>query len=108
MVLWVLAPLAGPLVWAVLLGFLMTPLHRRLSARFNGRRGGAALVLVAAVVFGLALPLGLLGRVLAQQTLELVHALPKLVERAQASEGQLARWSTGAAAFARDVLHIKP
>ena len=37
-----LAPLAGPIAWAVTLGFLLAPLQRRLAKRFGDRPGAAA------------------------------------------------------------------
>jgi predicted PurR-regulated permease PerM len=71
----VLAPLLGMLGWAVVLAFILHPLHERLSRRLKGRRVvSAAILTVLTPIFVLA-PLSVLGVVFAGQVARLIGYL---------------------------------
>jgi len=54
-------PLAGSMVWAAFLAFLLFPLNMRLRRRFSGKRGGAAGVLTILAPIVVLLPLAALS-----------------------------------------------
>ena len=71
----VLAPLRGMLGWAVVLAFILYPLHERLTRRLKGRGVlSAAIITVLTPVFVLA-PLSVLGVVFAGQVAHLLGYL---------------------------------
>ena len=76
--LWrVLSPLWHSLVWAVLLGILLTPMNNRLAARFDGRRALASAVSLVLLVLLILLPLGILAGEFAAQAAHLHGRLPQ-------------------------------
>ncbi|HET9105627.1 MAG TPA: AI-2E family transporter [Steroidobacteraceae bacterium] len=68
----VLAPLKGALGWAVVLAFLLHPLHERLSRRLEGRTGLSAGIITGLTPFLVLAPLAVLGVVFAGQVASLV------------------------------------
>jgi predicted PurR-regulated permease PerM len=81
----VLAPLAGTLLWAVIVALLFRPLYRRLLPRVGQRRNGAALLTLLLVVLILILPFALI-------TTGLIAEAGALYERVQSGELQPASW----------------
>ena len=69
----VLSPFLTPIVWAILLGFLLFPLNRRLRRVFGGRKGRAALTLTAGCAVCLATPTTFLVIRFVTQAIELGH-----------------------------------
>jgi predicted PurR-regulated permease PerM len=68
----VLAPLKGALGWAVVLAFLLHPLHERLSRRLRGRTMLSAGILTGLTPFLVLAPLAVLGVVFAGQVASLI------------------------------------
>jgi predicted PurR-regulated permease PerM len=68
----VLAPLKGALGWAVVLAFLLHPLHERLSRRLKGRSMLSAGILTGLTPFLVLAPLSVLGVVFAGQVASLI------------------------------------
>lgn len=66
-------PFFGPIVWAVLLAFLLFPLNERLRRRLRGRRGLAATALTLAVALGIVIPLIVATAAFAKQAVELAQ-----------------------------------
>ncbi len=97
----VLAPLKGALGWAVVLAFLLHPLHERLSRRLKGRSVLSAGIITGLTPFLVLAPLSVLGVVFAGQVAELMgylrghsFAYPQLLARLQSYPliGNLLRW----------------
>ncbi len=69
--LWAIAlivkPLAGPLIWASLLAFLLQPAQRALTRKLRGRTTAAAAILTGLTPLAIFLPLALIGIAFAQQ-----------------------------------------
>ena len=86
----VLAPLREALGWAVVLAFMLHPLHRRLARWLRGRPGVSAGILTTATPLVVLAPLTLLGVVFIEQAIGLLRYLhqhpfigfPALLERA--------------------------
>jgi predicted PurR-regulated permease PerM len=85
----ILRPLANPLGWAVMLAFLLHPLHERLVARLKGRQSLSAGILTVAAPFVVIIPLTLIAISFARQVVNVVEALrgrsllglPELLDR---------------------------
>jgi len=100
----VLAPLRGALGWAVVLAFLLHPLHERLSRRLQGRSVVSAGIITGLTPFLVLAPLSILGVVFAGQVASLVgylrgKSLPAHSQLAARLEsypllGDLWRWSS--------------
>ena len=97
----VLAPLKGALGWAVVLAFLLHPLHERLSRRLKGRGVLSAGIITGLTPFLVLAPLSVLGVVFAGQVAGLVgylrgqsFAYPQLLARLESYPllGNLLRW----------------
>lgn len=65
-------PFIGPILWALLLAFLLFPWNRKLRSRLNGKRGLAALLLTVGVTLGIVIPVALLGAAFAGQAASLM------------------------------------
>lgn len=77
-----LAPIAGPIAWAVTLAFLLAPLQRTLARRFGNRPTAAAGLITLLTPIVLLLPLTTLGVLFARQVgtlVERVRTLPPLL-----------------------------
>lgn len=101
----VLAPLKGALGWAVVLAFLLHPLHERLSRRLKGRSMLSAGIITGLTPFLVLAPLSVLGIVFAGQVAGLVGYLrgqggslgyPQLLARLESYPllGSALRWSS--------------
>jgi predicted PurR-regulated permease PerM len=97
----VLAPLKGALGWAVVLAFLLHPLHERLSRRLKGRSMLSAGIITGLTPFLVLAPLSVLGLVFAGQVANLIghlrgqsFAYPQLLARLESYPllGKLLRW----------------
>ncbi|HEV7135913.1 MAG TPA: hypothetical protein VGN43_04720, partial [Steroidobacteraceae bacterium] len=71
----VLAPLKGALGWAVVLAFLLHPLHERLSRRLKNRSMLSAGIITGLTPFLVLAPLSVLGVMFAGQVASLVGYL---------------------------------
>jgi predicted PurR-regulated permease PerM len=98
----ILRPLWTPLGWAVVLAFLLHPLHERLTARLKGRQSVSASILTVASPFIVITPLVFIAISFARQGVNLVDALrgrsllpvPELLDRVAPYPviGRAARW----------------
>ncbi len=85
----ILAPLRDALGWAIVLAFMLHPLHQRLAGRLKGRRALSAGILTTATPFVILAPIALLGVIFVEQSVGLLRYLhrhpfigfPALVER---------------------------
>ena len=57
----IFAPFAGLMLWGLILAVALYPLHRRIAARLGDHQGGAATVLVLALLFLIGWPTIMLG-----------------------------------------------
>jgi predicted PurR-regulated permease PerM len=71
----ILSPLRSMLGWAVVLAFILHPLHERLARRLKGRRALSAGILTALTPFFVLAPLSVLGVVFAGQVTRLITYL---------------------------------
>jgi predicted PurR-regulated permease PerM len=104
LVLAVLAPLKGALGWAVVLAFLLHPLHERLSRRLKGRSVLSAGILTGLTPFCVLAPLAVLGVVFAGQVAGLIGyfrgqsflGYPQLLARLESYPllGNVLRWAS--------------
>ena len=101
LLLGLLEPLRGALGWAVVLAFLLHPLHERLSRRLKGRSMLSAGIVTGLTPFLVLAPLSVLGVVFAGQVAALIGylrghsmAYPQLVARLESYPllGNLLRW----------------
>src|SRR5512146_82325 len=100
----VLAPLKGALGWAVVLAFLLHPLHERLSRRLKGRDMLSAGIITALTPSFVLAPLPVLGVVFAGQVANLIGYLrgqiflahPRVLTRLGSYPllGDVLRWSS--------------
>jgi predicted PurR-regulated permease PerM len=79
----ILLPLLGPILWALLLTFLLFPVNRWLRGKLRGRRGAASLLLTFAVTLGIVIPVTLLMLVFFRQATELLSRVSRLAGRYQ-------------------------
>ncbi len=84
----ILRPFFGPILWALLLAFLLFPLNRWLRGMLRGRRGPAALLLTFAVTLGIVIPATLLMLVFVRQAAELLARVSELAGRYQIEKPQ--------------------
>jgi predicted PurR-regulated permease PerM len=78
-----LAPIAGPIAWALTLAFLLAPLQRRLTQRFGDRPSAAAGLITLLTPVVLLLPLTTLGVLFVRQVdalVERVRNLPPVLQ----------------------------
>ena len=71
----IVAPLWQPLVWAVLLGSLLAPVHRRVTRRLHRRANLASGVTTAAVVVLLLMPVVAIAGAVAAQAAQLLKRI---------------------------------
>lgn len=76
-------PFYGPIVWAVLIAFLLFPLVRRLRGAIGGRRSLAATLATLGVVLGLVLPAFMLAATFGGQAVELGQRLTRVAQQYQ-------------------------
>jgi predicted PurR-regulated permease PerM len=79
----ILKPFIGPILWALLLAFLLHPINVRFRQRFPAkrRRGAAAFLMTTGVALAIVLPAGLLAIAFAGQAADLSQRLGSLVDR---------------------------
>lgn len=82
----ILEPFIGPILWALLLAFLLSPVNQALRRALRGRQGAAAILLTVAVILVLVGPATLLTVLFARQASDLVVRL-----QAAAGQYQIAR-----------------
>ena len=84
----ILHPFFGPILWALLLAFLLFPANRWLRRKLKGRKGAAALLLTLAVTLGIVIPTSLLMLVFVRQAGELLTRVSGLAASYQIERPQ--------------------
>ena len=79
-------PFAGPILWALLLAFLLYPLNDALGRALRGRRGLAALLLTLAGILLIVAPAALIAVAFATQAKDLVVHIQDIAERQHISK----------------------
>jgi predicted PurR-regulated permease PerM len=79
-------PFAGPILWALLLAFLLHPLSEALGRALGGRRGLAALLLTLAGLVLILVPVTLVAVAFATQAGDLVARIQDIAERHQIAQ----------------------
>jgi len=74
-------PFLAPVLWALLLAFMLFPINRWLRQRLHGRNGAAALLLTLAVVVGIVVPTALLAFAFLRQGSELLTKVSAAAEQ---------------------------
>ena len=77
----ILEPFIGPMLWALLLAFLLFPVNQGLRRMLRGRRGVAAILLTFVVTLLLVIPASLLAAAFTGQASELVGLLQEAAGR---------------------------
>ena len=79
----ILEPFVGPILWALLLAFLLHPLNVRLRKRLRGARGRgrAAFLMTVLVTLAIVLPAGLTALAFAGQAADLIERLTLVAQR---------------------------
>jgi len=77
----ILEPFIGPMLWALLLAFLLFPINQGLRRMLRGRRGVAAILLTLVVTLLLVIPASLLAAAFTGQASELVGLLHEAAGR---------------------------
>ncbi|MGH7351005.1 MAG: AI-2E family transporter [Candidatus Methylomirabilales bacterium] len=77
----ILEPFIGPMLWALLLAFLLFPVNQGLRRMLRGRRGVAAILLTLVVTLLLVIPAALLAAAFTGQASELVGLLQEAAGR---------------------------
>ena len=95
-------PFLSPIVWAVLLAFVLYPVNRRLQQKLKNRRGAAAALMTLLVVVAVVVPAVLLTSFFVRQAGDLLGRLSSLANRYQIEQpqdlfriptfDQIARW----------------
>jgi predicted PurR-regulated permease PerM len=111
----ILRPFLDPILWSMLLAFLLFPVHRMLGARLRGRATLSALLLTVGSAVVLAAPLPLLAVAFARQAAELFGRLQRLVSASGVSGpgsvlelpiiSQVLRWAEDYVPVDTDRLH---
>jgi predicted PurR-regulated permease PerM len=78
---WMARPFVGPLLWAFLLAFLLSPVNTALSRALRGRRGLAALLITIASILLILLPAVLLALAFVGQATDLVGRIEALAQK---------------------------
>lgn len=76
-------PFLGPIYWAFLLAFMLSPVNGRLRRTLSGRKGLAAAVLTIAVTLGFAIPAAWGMVTFARQAIDLGQGLSQTAQRYQ-------------------------
>ena len=85
----IVEPLLGMMGWAIMLAFILYPLHRRLTRALKGRKSWSAGLIAGVGPFFVFVPLSVLGAVFAGQVARVINYLhgqtdvsyPELVQR---------------------------
>ena len=87
--LWLIfRPFLSPIVWAVLLAFLLFPANRALQRRFKDRRGAAAGLMTLLVLVGVIVPGTLLASLVLRQAADLLGKVSQITTRYQIQKPQ--------------------
>ena len=84
----ILQPFFGPILWALLLAFLLFPANRWLRRKMRGKNGAAALLLTLAVTLGIVIPAASLLLVFVRQAGDLLTRVSDLATRYQIERPQ--------------------
>lgn len=84
----ILEPFFGPILWALLLAFLLFPANQWLRRRLRGKNGAAALLLTVAVTLGIVIPAASLMLVFVRQAGDLLTRVSGLAARYQIERPQ--------------------
>jgi predicted PurR-regulated permease PerM len=79
----VLEPFFGPIAWALFLGFLLQPMHARLTRRLRGSASASAFILTVLVLVLILGPLTALALAFARQAADLAARLQDWVGQQQ-------------------------
>jgi predicted PurR-regulated permease PerM len=79
----IFSPFLGSIAWAIILGMLFTPIHRRLLVELRFRRRLAALTMTLVVILVIVIPGTFMSVVLARQAVKGVTALADTVGKLQ-------------------------
>jgi predicted PurR-regulated permease PerM len=79
----ILKPFLAPVLWALLLAFLLHPINMRLRARWRGPRGRgtAALLMTILVTIAIVLPAAMIALAFAGQAADLIERLTNVAQR---------------------------
>jgi len=72
---WLVTPFAGPILWAIVVAMLFTPLNRRLVRAMPRRKSIAAALTLLAIIACLLIPAALIGVALAQEVVAMIARL---------------------------------
>ena len=87
--LWLIfRPFLSPIVWAVLLAFLLFPVNRALQRRLKNRKGAAAALMTLLVVVAVVVPAALLASLFVAQAGDLLGRVSELASRYQIQKPQ--------------------
>ncbi|HYK41894.1 MAG TPA: AI-2E family transporter [Thermoanaerobaculia bacterium] len=87
--LWLIfRPFLSPIVWAVLLAFILYPVNRRLQTKLKNRKGAAAGLMTLLVVIGVVAPATFLASLFVSQAGELLARVSALAARYQIQKPQ--------------------
>jgi len=78
---WMVQPFVGPILWAFLLAFLLSPVNEVFGRALRGRRGLAALLITLASLLLILLPAALLAVAFAGQATELLGRIEALAQK---------------------------
>jgi predicted PurR-regulated permease PerM len=85
----VLSPFLASIAWAIILGMLFTPLHRRVLVWLRFRRTTAALLMTLLVILVIVIPATLTSVVIARQAVKGVGALGEAISNLGQGPGSL-------------------
>ncbi|MDR2215887.1 MAG: AI-2E family transporter [Nevskiaceae bacterium] len=71
----ILLPMAMPIAWAIMLGFLLQPVHERLTRKLGNHPNASAAVLTALTPIALVVPAVILGSAFAGQVGQMARAM---------------------------------
>jgi len=84
----ILQPFFGPILWALLLAFLLFPANQWLRRKMRGKNGAAAVLLTIAVTLGIVIPAASLLLVFVRQAGDLLTRVSDLATRYQIERPQ--------------------
>jgi predicted PurR-regulated permease PerM len=79
----IVQPFLGPILWAALLAFLLSPIQRRLRTRLRGRRGPAAALITLGVTSLVVVPALVVVALFVGQAADLMKLVEDLTNRLQ-------------------------
>ena len=88
----VLSPFLGLVLWGLILGVTLYPLHQRLATKMGDRQGGAATLLVLAGLLLIGVPTVMLGASFAGHIQDVIHAVKNDSFQLPAPPASIAEW----------------